>query len=463
MCRSRGEGGRRCGVNHERGNAQKRAAYAAGRVEAAAVGLLPAPPAVYPPQGDRENQGPVAIEEVAERAAEVRGWAKRAGSLASVDEEGNATVTRECVELEAAATEVGRALAVHVEEEFEARWREALAGEYADLSEERLKECEAAVAAAWEEYEAYGETVDPDVGEPEASNWERRQEELEEVWSRADDTLTSLRTREKIVRAAFRAEAVRTVMNRVRPMGGALELGASSGDDEESHRFAVMLVEDAARYLPADWVRESNEYRVPLHIILGKGVVDRAFFVVAAVPGSGESETGIDSYELPGEESARSLSAFTEEGVMAPDGAVSLLFVPRRRPAVGVSGEAVHELTHRMSQTRLGGQVLPAVQEAFLLRRTTDAEGNRLPAVSYGASLGSLAKLAGASEEEQVIPDEFVDIYIGKQYPHLMDREVLTMGIQALLDGSYGGLRGRDGFRADPDHEAFTLGVFACL
>jgi len=39
--------------------------------------------------------------------------------------------------------------------------------------------------------------------------------------------------------------------------------------------------------------------------------------------------------------------------------------------------------------------------------------------------------------------------------------EVMSMGTEAVLTGSYGGLTGNDMYKADTDHRAFVLGMLA--
>ena len=119
---------------------------------------------------------------------------------------------------------------------------------------------------------------------------------------------------------------------------------------------------------------------------------------------------------------------------------------------------AIHELAHRMEYT------VPEVtmlEQAFLRRRL---EGDKF-------------RLGGGYRRNEMFRDGgFVDKYIGKQYkPHetweetstgrrgLLHQpaEVLSMGMESVFTGRYGGLEGRGRYKPDLDHRNFVLGVLA--
>lgn len=109
-------------------------------------------------------------------------------------------------------------------------------------------------------------------------------------------------------------------------------------------------------------------------------------------------------------------------------------------------GTALHETAHRMEH------VNPAIfqlEEEFLRRRTTDADGNR----------DRLENLY-LSNRERGRPDSFANKYMGKEYNDNY-REVMSTGMEALFAGGFGSLAGIDGQTPDADMRAFILGVLA--
>jgi len=99
---------------------------------------------------------------------------------------------------------------------------------------------------------------------------------------------------------------------------------------------------------------------------------------------------------------------------------------------------------------------LQSAEQAFLHRRTTDPDTNeRQPLEPYLSTA-----------DELVRPDGFADSYIGKDYgTHAGGGcEVLSCGIEAVMAGAFGGLRGDDlAHAADEDHRRFTLGCLSTL
>lgn len=105
---------------------------------------------------------------------------------------------------------------------------------------------------------------------------------------------------------------------------------------------------------------------------------------------------------------------------------------------------SVHEFGHRAENTIFGLQRLMAVWRS---ERCTDM---------------STSRIAGCGRDEFGYEDSFVSHYIGKTYVS-GDTEVLSVGLEAVLTGSHGGLLGSGGGRADTDHRALILGVLATI
>lgn len=110
---------------------------------------------------------------------------------------------------------------------------------------------------------------------------------------------------------------------------------------------------------------------------------------------------------------------------------------------------AVHEFAHRCEDANPHLKVL---EERFLTRRTTSADGTREKLVRYGSG----------TPAEYVREDSFVNIYMGKQYDQ-DNREILSMGSESVFNGTNGGLLGIGTQRKDPEMRAFILGLYASM
>lgn len=131
------------------------------------------------------------------------------------------------------------------------------------------------------------------------------------------------------------------------------------------------------------------------------------------------------------------------------------------------SGTAAHEFAHRCEH------VVPRIrdaEQAFLRRRTTDANDNRHQPEPYMPHL----------KHEMVRPDGFADRYMGKDYGHGQEpaliptgtppAEVLSCGVEAIFAHRHGSLLGigasapeSGGQQADHDSRNFVLGALAAL
>lgn len=114
---------------------------------------------------------------------------------------------------------------------------------------------------------------------------------------------------------------------------------------------------------------------------------------------------------------------------------------------------AIHEFAHHVETSVKGVTVM---EEAFLRRRTTNDKGEREP----------LRKYLGRSKEV-VREDNFVNVYMGKEYDDTY-REVLSMGSEAVFNGSQGGFLGlstQPNYRGKKDKDSidFILGSYATL
>lgn len=137
---------------------------------------------------------------------------------------------------------------------------------------------------------------------------------------------------------------------------------------------------------------------------------------------------------------------------------VPTLFMAHESAGYGKqTATAYHEFAHRVEDVVRDG-VIEYLEEAFLVRRTTDENGEReeLSAMKPGDGTFSGTELGRKGT--------FMMHYIGKEYLTHRSREVLSVGAESLFAGSYGSFLGIDGIHpADLDHRGFTLGIFAVV
>lgn len=121
---------------------------------------------------------------------------------------------------------------------------------------------------------------------------------------------------------------------------------------------------------------------------------------------------------------------------------------PERRLEVGL-----HEFAHRVEgRPTATGRRLSSLQEAFVVRRTTDKDGVRQAPV----------KINPRDRKEIARPDDFAHAYIGRDYGDVRYHEVLSVGAESMFGttGKFGGLLGADGSKPDQDMRAFILGLW---
>lgn len=116
-----------------------------------------------------------------------------------------------------------------------------------------------------------------------------------------------------------------------------------------------------------------------------------------------------------------------------------------------------HEFCHR-AEAVVNGGIIMLLEEAFLIRRTTNEHGER-------EELRPIRDDHGWSIDATEFGRKgtFMDHYIGKQYMTSPMREVLSTGAEGLFTDRFGVFRGLMGNPEDLDHRGFTLGVFATV
>lgn len=102
---------------------------------------------------------------------------------------------------------------------------------------------------------------------------------------------------------------------------------------------------------------------------------------------------------------------------------------------------AIHEFAHRVGHVH--PEILRAEQN-FLNSRT----------------IGEEEKLIGGYKDEYGYRDNFTNHYMGKVYKS-GDREILSMGMEALFSGTNGGFTNAFQHKRDPEYKSFILGLLA--
>jgi hypothetical protein len=123
------------------------------------------------------------------------------------------------------------------------------------------------------------------------------------------------------------------------------------------------------------------------------------------------------------------------------------------KPMLGeASSNAIHELGHRMEQV-VPDRALPRLERAFLLRRSNKSASNEFKRMRIGDD-------PGFSHNAKMVSN-----YMARDYFDGQNYEVFTTGMESLMGGTYGGLRGADTDyrKADADHRGFVLGALAAL
>lgn len=140
--------------------------------------------------------------------------------------------------------------------------------------------------------------------------------------------------------------------------------------------------------------------------------------------------------------------------------AVPTVTVAIGRTEANNRASAYHEFAHRLEE-KVGGGVIMRLEESFDARRTTNSEGVREPLAPLYPERKELAGELGRR-------DGYMLPYIGKQYAAGHQREIFTVGTEAMFSGKFGAFTGipdanGHAYKEDKDHRAFMLGTFATV
>ena len=491
--------------------AAKRAAAEPVSLDPGAAAGAAAGPAVPDPPG------PPTIAQARRLAERAEGLVRDGGPLLQHDyPTGQKIPTPHGLAAEAAVRDAGQAVARIIDSRYvptaaqiDARWAAQTGAPDHDAYIARL---DAAVGAAKADYKTASDTADRDVNKAMADGRISRDDEgrltLEarvlavQLRAPATEAYAAGHAAANAARqakdgnspwaaelAVARAEAVREVLAEIRPMGptGPLSVHKKSGKAE------TQVLNDAARYLPTAWAEQSDRHKNPLLVRATKARAHYQHGHSMKLPPSkewqesretlfyGQTDTpekkAASLQGRPGIRNVRASRALDRDGQPAywKNGTemhevtwereatvtttehVAKLTIDKEPVAGRPAGwaTALHEMSHRVEST--GDGTLGEIEHAFIARRAT------LPGQTAPPPTEKIYPHQKGPTAEKGLPDELVHAYAGRVYQNTTNREVLSMGVEAVYAGKFGGLRGRDGNRADSEHEHLVLGMLSSL
>lgn len=520
MCRSNGDGGRRCpSCAPDYRNAGRRAAYAALQAERSAH-AAPKPVAGAPGPDVSGAAGPgtlPTVERLRKLVAEVHGLLGQepfvllsddgAFSPTPAGQECEQAVVRLGAELGRVADSRADAAVAQADLEWSAKTGQPTREACQDRVAVRLDETDAKLSKV--DYAAHRARQDGTIpagstfdGPPEVAALRAELRQQQEVLAAFVDN----RDPWAAARQQARADAVRSVLAEIRPMGPEQALVLHP----KSARKPAAVLAEAVGYFPTAWIDKSDAHNLPLlvkapavwksklsknspggrlrggrahyrgdvRITFREKVWDTnttyAYYGETAqqmqtrYDTRTETRNAVATHLLDADGNPRS----TDQGDPLVEvvyearveqtswPTVSELTVDSDRTGGRTPGwsTAAHEMSHRMEH--VASPRLGELQYAFLHRRARDQDTGRL------ADQRAIYK---GRKEMGWLADSAVHPYVGKTYTTRDGRmsmthfELLSTGVECVFAGKWGGLRGEDGYRADPEHRALVLGLIAAV
>lgn len=490
MCRSCDESGRRCpGEADEDRRNRQRAEYAAGVApDLASMTDTPSP--------DESPEAPLTVEDVAARAAALR--------------ERIAAGDGDWQDLERETTRLGAQVAALARAEDPTAFPDSPADPDAAWAEvDRARDAFADADAAVTSYvvEQGYEDAFAAAHDPEWRRLSLERGKAKSAWTDASARAVGGGDRQEDVER--RAEAYRKVLGAVRPMGGDVQ-----AEESTFAKGGMPVLAEQMHNFPSEWIEASNA----IGSLTVLESYDRNHYTPdVATRFHADGDDGVDATYMPhdwkpepDDPKFEGWAAATSPGVNAKGERVRMWYGPARdvrylRPTPGYEdmppdpnaewvkhsqvddvrpdgtpivkvawvrprpgaytveiesqitvsdpSSASHEFSHRCEHSN---QRIGELTEAFVTRRTTNADGVRDELIPYA--------VGGAGEV--VRPDGFVDVYMGKDYGESglgrhTYHEVLSMGVEAIFHGQYGSLEGLKGYKEDRGTRDFVVGLLA--
>lgn len=142
----------------------------------------------------------------------------------------------------------------------------------------------------------------------------------------------------------------------------------------------------------------------------------------------------------------------TEKGSEILTGGRTISYIAGRDPNFAISA---HEFGHRTEYAIDG---VTSIEHSFLARRTSSVPAKDWPGTMEWDPLVPLSP----GSKEMVRPDHFTNTYMGKDYGQEAT-EVMSMGMEGLFAGSFGGFIGIGGEKPDIEVRDLVLGVLASV
>ena len=462
MCRSVVAGGRRCpACEPQRRSAYRRALYAAQKGATTLPGV-DADTSIAVERSSDPDVASISAEDLAASLVQVR--AELSGGGADPDETTETVISW------------GRQIAVLVDEEADAR-REQVFLEAEEVSWREYGEFKAAHEGLLAEQEAISERHRKVLSEFQAEHVGKRVRDdeptRERLWALEAQHGKNAEALNRMAKLSDRlsmceAEAAKAVLGRLRTTGAGTPLVVAN----EAHKPAVAILNSVMDCFPADWLQRSNtatsdgalpfcprssagrsHYRQ--RVVKSRDKEPVVYQVQEFVPSDSEVPEGAS---VIGRDD-RGVRVMREETRMkARDKTIAEVAVPGAKvPEDRRKAVAVHEFVHHCEALN---RDIGKVEAAFLRRRCDTTKTQQI---------------FPGNTKERAYGDDFVDTYVGKVYAGSyaeVHHEVLSVGAQAVFGGDYDALRGGERVyhtgpeqvrKADPEHRAFVLGVFALL
>jgi len=461
MCQTKKEGGRRCARHQRTRKAYDRATYEATQVKT-----------VVAEHADDVKVSPVtpefidvpSWEQIEDAVADARRLTGDPEPRVQIDSKNRIHVLPHGWAVEEASTRVGVMLSIVIDDEVAKRTAELEADIVVDGKHYTAKELDEAKEEALIEFDdmciIQRETLEKtwhidgqlarmnDIDTPAEAKLNRKREKLLATYNSREPEQDRLNKVHGDLRKAktdldkklkfIRRDATIDVLAHLRRMG-VPEDGVVY--DFISSPILTDELGESMKCFPTDWIRSSNNHPTKVALDTSMG---RAYYVHEGIFDPLKAAEATNQ-----EPESEEVKSWGEKRVMS----MLVAF-----PSIGgFSPSFIHEFTHRMEYVHVPeGARLAELEDMFLRRRTNagpHAKGPRQGKRRY--KLGR--------KDEMTRPDDFADPYFGKEYEGLRAREILSTGIEAVFGNKFGNLMGMDGYKADPDHRAFVLGVLATI
>jgi len=254
-----------------------------------------------------------------------------------------------------------------------------------------------------------------------------------------------------------RGEEILKVLKRFRNFGGEINTKKfklrSKYDDKKIFEDFKQSVE----YFPSEWIEAQNSEKKPLVVFGYMRFPDHNTLGWYDKNGVERTEVFLSgNYKIPFRKKITDYEYLAIEN--GDPGGYNSYYQKNQRATM------IHEISHRMESIQ--GNLIAALEGAFLERRITDSTGLR--EASVNTAVGSEKSVVNYNGYR----DNFTDIYSGYDYRPTADHnhrgendawEILSTGTGAIFGGKNNGLMENSQTGADPDFKNFVIGIWASI